>query len=87
YGNALGFERLSKLVTRNTTIEDFPPAPVEQPTEEKVFLPGSTVVRVRPNKSSKLDSNYSPEVFTVVAGFGNGTYQLADKFGRLLKRR
>ncbi|CEP10183.1 hypothetical protein [Parasitella parasitica] len=89
----LGFERLVELADRNLQVEDYN---VSNNTLEydprpriprKTFTPGTHVVRVRHNKFSKMDSTYKPEVFTVMASFANGTCQLADQAGRLLKRR
>ncbi|KAI9003774.1 hypothetical protein CLU79DRAFT_682261, partial [Phycomyces nitens] len=87
FGRSLGFERLNQLQNRAIQNEDSPQDYPDHPIEEDNFTPGTKVVRVRPNKSSKMDSNYKPEVYTVIAGFGNSTYQLADMNGRLLKRR
>ncbi|KAI9338316.1 hypothetical protein BD770DRAFT_448382 [Pilaira anomala] len=78
-GRALGFERLNKLqdliFTRGEEFLD------------KSFHVGTKVMRARHNKFSKLDTSYHPKVLTLVASFDNGTCQLADKNGRLLKRR
>ncbi|KAG0754276.1 hypothetical protein G6F62_009856 [Rhizopus arrhizus] len=92
FGRTLGFERLNKLSDINNQIDDYnvlnereydlkllPPA--------KTYEPGTKVVRVRHNKYSKMNISFKSEVFTVVSSFPNGTCQLADKVGRLLKRR
>jgi hypothetical protein len=90
-GRALGMERLTELNDRNVQIEDYNVLNEEydfkQVIKRKVYAPGTKVVRVRHNKFSKMDSHYKPEIFTVVSSFNNGTCQLADAVGRLLKRR
>ncbi|KAI7863291.1 uncharacterized protein EV154DRAFT_398362, partial [Mucor mucedo] len=93
-GRLLGFERLNKLQDRNLQTKDFnalTPALVVMTRDEeyvdKSFPVGTEVMRVRLNKFSKLDTNFHPEVFTVVSSFDNGTCQLADGKDRLLKRR
>ncbi|KAI8338288.1 hypothetical protein BD560DRAFT_339628 [Blakeslea trispora] len=89
-GRALGMERLVELNDRNIQIDDhnalqeYDPRPT---VKRKYFEPGTQVVRFRHNKHSKLDSHFKPEVFTVVSCFANGTCQLADQMGRLIKRR
>ncbi|CEP10491.1 hypothetical protein, partial, partial [Parasitella parasitica] len=85
-GRSLGFERLVKLEHRNFEQEDKEYEEVRV-LEDNMFEPGTRVVRVRNKKRGKLDSNYDPEVFTVIAGFGDGSYQLMDNQGRVLKRR
>ncbi|KAI9015758.1 hypothetical protein CLU79DRAFT_707354, partial [Phycomyces nitens] len=87
FGLSLGYERLNYLVNRTISSEETPIDYPDQPTEEKVFPPGTKVIRVRPNKTSKLDTTFNPELYVVISGFNNGTYQLADMQGRLLKRR
>jgi len=92
-GRKLGFERLVEISERNIQIEDYNVLhntmeyDVKPRKSRKQFSPGSHVVRVRHNKFSKMDSTYKPEVFTVIASFANGTCQLADQAGRILKRR
>lgn len=89
-GHALGFERLAKISDQNIQVEDYNVLneyDLKVIKRRKWFAPGTHVVRVRHNKFSKMDSVYKPEVFTVVASFANGTCQLADQAGRLLKRR
>lgn len=89
-GRAMGMERLTQLSDRNIQVQDYnalneyDPKPV---IRRKYFEPGTKVVRVRHNKFSKMDTNFKPEIFTVISCFNNGTCQLADKVGRLLKRR
>ncbi|KAI8877709.1 hypothetical protein K501DRAFT_142978, partial [Backusella circina FSU 941] len=51
-----------------------------------LYKPSTKVVRVRHHKYNKLDNNYQPEEFTVIAGYPNRTYQLVNSKGRLLKR-
>lgn len=92
FGRSLGFERLAKLNDRNIQVEDYNVLnqieyDYKHLHRNKTFEPGSKVVRVRHNKFSKMDSNYKPEVFTVIASYPNGTCQLADQVGRLLKRK
>lgn len=90
-GRALGMERLTELNDCNIQIDDYNALNDEyderQLIKRKTYAPGTQVVRVRHNKFSKMDSHYKPEVFTVVSSFNNGTCQLADSVGRLLKRR
>lgn len=92
-GRSLGFERLMEIADRNFQVDDYNVLNDSISHEErpriprKTFVPGTHVVRVRHNKFSKMDSVYKPEVFTVMASFANGTCQLADQAGRLLKRR
>ncbi|KAI8881370.1 hypothetical protein K501DRAFT_154406, partial [Backusella circina FSU 941] len=85
-GMELGFERLVKLTNRNVVNEMKEISLEEVHDEPSLIEPGARVVRVRHHKHSKLDSNYQPEEFTVVAAFPNRTYQLIDSKGRLLKR-
>ncbi|KAL7321092.1 hypothetical protein PS15m_000906 [Mucor circinelloides] len=89
---ALGMDRLVELQDRNAQIEDFNALNNEYPLkpvvrQRKYFSPGAKVVRLRHNKYTKMDTNYKPEIFTVVASSNNGTCRLQDKAGRLLKRR
>ncbi|KAI8063443.1 uncharacterized protein B0P05DRAFT_476862 [Gilbertella persicaria] len=90
-GRAMGMERLTEISDRNNQIQDYNAMKGEydlQPRfRRKFFPPGTKVIRVRHNKFSKMDTNFKPEVFTVTASFNNGTCQLADGVGRLLKRR
>ncbi|KAI9326275.1 hypothetical protein BD770DRAFT_334691 [Pilaira anomala] len=89
-GRSLGFERLVKQVDRNLQIDDYNDLHEYDDKiliKRKTFNPGDKVLRVRHNKHAKLDSNYKPEVLTVVSYFNDGTCQLADAHGRLLKRR
>lgn len=92
FGRALEMERLSKQTDMHIQIEDYNTLnqteyDIKPVYRKKYFAPGTKVVRVRHNKFSKLDSTYKPEVFTVISSFANGTCQLADQVGRLLKRR
>ncbi|KAI7892336.1 uncharacterized protein EV154DRAFT_419012 [Mucor mucedo] len=96
---SLAFERLVKLGDRNIQVDDFnilTPLETTRDSEfkQKRYEVGSFVVRVEHNRFSKLNiiyyvfyHNYKPEVFKVIACFDNGTCQLADANGRLLKRR
>lgn len=93
-GRSLGMERLARLQDRNIQIDDYNilnPEQLEYDDKKiirrRYYTPGTKVICVRHNKYSKMDSNYKPEIFTVVASFNNGTCQLQDKVGRLLKRR
>ncbi|KAI8332330.1 hypothetical protein BD560DRAFT_341247 [Blakeslea trispora] len=90
-GRALGMERLVALNDRNVQIDDYNVLKDEYDAKpivrRKYFEPGTMVVRVRHNKFSKLDTHFKPQVFRVVSSFANGTCQLADQMGRLLKRR
>ncbi|KAI8365970.1 uncharacterized protein BYT42DRAFT_505314 [Radiomyces spectabilis] len=47
--------------------------------------PGTWVMRVLHKKKHKLSPNFKTEPFMVIAGFSDGTYQLCDHNGRLLK--
>ncbi|EIE83150.1 hypothetical protein RO3G_07855 [Rhizopus delemar RA 99-880] len=92
YGRSLGFERLPKLSDMHIQTEDYNVIneleyDLKPVARIKFFQPGTKVVRVRHNKHSKMDTNYKPEVFTVVASFPNGTCILADQVGRQLKQR
>ncbi|OBZ81454.1 Transposon Ty3-I Gag-Pol polyprotein, partial [Choanephora cucurbitarum] len=90
-GRALDMERLVELSDRNVQIDDYNVLNEEydvKPTfGRKYFEPGASVVRVRHNKFSKLDTHFKLEVLRVISCFANGTCQLADQMGRLLKRR
>ncbi|CEP18107.1 hypothetical protein [Parasitella parasitica] len=86
----LGFERSVMQQDRNIQIDDYYNL---QEYDEKLivrrryFAPGTKVIRLIHNKSSKMDSNYKTEVFTVVSSYNNGTFELQDKAGRVIKRR
>lgn len=92
-GKALGNERFVELTDRNIQTEDYNALEAEIDYEPKklippkYFYPGTKVLRVRHNKFNKMDTNMQPEVFTVVAYFSNGSCQLADQQGLLMKRR
>lgn len=90
-GRAMGMERLNQINDRNIQIDDYNGLNNEYDfkpiVKKKYFAPGTQVIRVRHNKFSKMDSTFKPEVFNVVACFNNGTVQLSDRVGRLLKRR
>ncbi|KAI8376868.1 hypothetical protein BD560DRAFT_306218, partial [Blakeslea trispora] len=92
-GRSLGFERLANVLDRNMRIDDRIALQNDEEYDNKfmkkmkTFAPGTKVLRVRHNKFSKLDTNYKPEVLKVIATFNDDTCQLADEFGRVLKRR
>ncbi|KAI8890514.1 hypothetical protein K501DRAFT_265968 [Backusella circina FSU 941] len=83
----LGFARLVKLTDRNIGNELKEPVHSAAVNDkDKLYPVGAKVVRVRHHKTNKMDSNYKPEEFVVIAAFLNRTYQLVDNNGRLLKR-
>ncbi|KAG1318626.1 hypothetical protein G6F62_012250 [Rhizopus arrhizus] len=89
FGQSFAFERLFKLMDGNihneeSVANDYP---IRDLVEADILEPGTKVIRVRQKKSGKLDSNYDPEVFTVLGGLGNGAYQLVDARGVPLARR
>lgn len=92
-GKALGNERFVQLSDSNIQTEDYNALSIDNEYDpislipRKYFHPGTKVLRARHNNFSKMDSNMQPEVFTVVACFSNGSCQLADQHGRLMKRR
>ncbi|KAI9010405.1 hypothetical protein CLU79DRAFT_460608 [Phycomyces nitens] len=63
FGLSLGYERLNKLVNRTVLSEDQAPDYPDQPVEENIYAPGTKVIRIRPNKTSKLDTKFSPEIY------------------------
>lgn len=85
-GEKLGFERLVKLTDRNLYNSEFRDYPVQETKGPKLFPIGSKVMRLRHKKSNKLQSNFEPELFTVIAVYKNNTYKLCDSQGRILKR-
>lgn len=90
-GRELGFERYSKLTDRNRLNEllyrtDNSENNKQNTIHEKLYKPGDIVVKLRQSKKNKLDSNYEPKQFKIIASYSNNTYKLCDMNGQLLKR-
>ncbi|KAI8367120.1 hypothetical protein BD560DRAFT_331702 [Blakeslea trispora] len=90
YGQSLAYDRTYKLMDKNLReddINDYPFFDNEfEPNSFNKSEVGNLVLRKRHKKTNKLSTKFEPEIFTVVANNYNGSYQLADGSGKLLKR-
>ncbi|CEP09198.1 hypothetical protein [Parasitella parasitica] len=85
----MGFERLFAVTNlRNEVImEEKRKISLHEANNVVWFLPGTLVLKKKPIKQGKLDSNWVDKIYTVIAAYGNNTYQLVEQSkGRPLKR-
>lgn len=79
FARALGFERLLGLPKKRQQAVDVEQGSSEPPKPVVGFPSGSTVIKRKMNKSNKMIGNWEDELYLVVAGFKNNTYQLVKK--------
>lgn len=80
YGPLSDRNRLNELLHGEGDITD------TDTINDKHFNVGDTALKLRHRRKTKLDSNFKPEKFKVVAAYRNNTYKLCDMSGRLLKQ-
>lgn len=85
-GEKLASERLYFMQNRQITDELKLRQVDLEPHQGKRIPVGTKVIRLNHIKKNKLDKNYKPKIFTVLASFKNNLYLLADPRGIRLKR-
>jgi hypothetical protein len=89
-GKKMGFERLMSMTDmRNEVImEEKRKVSINKSKEIIWFLSGAVVIKKNEARDDKLSANWLNKTFTVIAAYGNNTYQLVDnENGRPLKRK